>query len=175
MSGAHNEETNKWVFGIRLLANQIDRATWRNTLTYQLHPTLSLGIEYNPLANDVGPLANWVPIAETEWRPSLMLGTSSDRIGTPHGRSFYATLSKSLERYVHWPVAPYVGAVYGTYEDAWRPIGGGSVGMWKDLSAQAIYDGRSLHGLFNYPYGRHVFSLVLVGWKDPGISYSISF
>jgi hypothetical protein len=68
-----------------------------------------------------------------------------------------------------------VGTVFGTYEDAWRPIAGGSVGIWKDLTAQTIYDGKRLHGLFNYTYGRHVFSVVLVGWKDPGVSYSISF
>lgn len=174
MSGA-TSETNRWAFSVRLLANQIDRATWRNTLTYQLHRKLSMGIEYNPLAHDVGPLANWVPLPETEHRPALMFGTSSDRIGTPHGRSFYGTVSKNLEAWVKWPVSPYVGTAYGTYEDEWRPIAGGTVDVWKGFSAQTIYDGMSLHGLINYAYQRHVFSLVLVGWKDPGISYSISF
>jgi hypothetical protein len=175
VSGAHSEGTNRWVLGVRLLANQIDRATWRNTLTYQVHPSLSLGVEYNPLANDVGPLANWVPLSETEWRPSLMLGTSSDRIGTPHGRAFYATVSKNLEPWLNWSVSPYIGAVYGTYEDRWRPLAGASVDLARGFSSQFIFDGVHAHGLLNYSYKRHVFSLVLVRWKDPGISYSISF
>ena len=175
MSGAHTPETNRWTYSVRLLANQIDRATWRNTLVYRLHPSLSVGIEYNPLVHDVGPLANWVPISETEYRPSVILGTSSDRIGTPHGRSFYGTISKNLEPWIKWSVSSYVGAVYGTYEDEWRPIAGGTIDLTHGFSAQSIYDGVRLHGLINYSYKRHVFSLVLVGWKDPGMSYSISF
>lgn len=156
-------------------ANQIDRATLRTTLTYQLHPSFSLGIEYNPLANDVGPLANWVPMGETRYRPAVMLGTSSDRIGTPHGRSFYGTISKNLRPYIGWSVSPYVGAAYGTYEDEWRPIAGGTVELTHGFSSQLLFDGVKVHGLLNYQFRRHVFSFVLVGFKDPGASYSIKF
>ena len=105
MSGAEENEF-KWTYGIRLIANQIDRATWRNTLTYRFHPRFTAGVEYNPLAGKVSPLANLVAITETHTRPALILGTSSDRIGTPSGQSFYATLSKSLKHHTGLPVAP---------------------------------------------------------------------
>jgi hypothetical protein len=45
-------------------------------------------------------------IPETDRRPALILGTSSDRIGTPDGQSFYATFSKNLKRETELPIAP---------------------------------------------------------------------
>ena len=66
----------------------------------------------------MGLLVNWRAVEETASRPMLMLGTSSDRIGTPSGRAYYATLAKDLERHVGLPVAPYVGAAWGEF-DAW--------------------------------------------------------
>jgi hypothetical protein len=175
VSGAHSEGTNRWVFSLRAIANQIDRATLRTTLTYQLLSSLSLGVEYNPLANDVGPLANWVPIREAEHRPAFIFGTSSDRIGTPHGRSLYGTMSKNLEPYVRWSISPYVGAAYGTYEDRWRAVAGGTVDLTHGFSSQILFDGLHGHGLLNYAHKRHVFSLVFVRFKDPGLSYSLAF
>ena len=71
------------------------RARLRMTLTYRFLPTFSAGLEYNPIAGKVSPLANWLAIKETTRRPALILGTSSDRIGTPSGQSFYGTLSKN--------------------------------------------------------------------------------
>ena len=56
--------------------------------------------------------------------PALIVGTSSDRIGTPHGRSFYAAINKDLTEAVGLPVAPYVGYSYGHYEGRGRVIGG---------------------------------------------------
>ncbi|MFY9608879.1 MAG: hypothetical protein WAU45_09730, partial [Blastocatellia bacterium] len=117
MSGAANDEAEKWTLGIRALSNQIPRASVRTTLTYRIHPRLSFGVEYNPRADDVGLLANFVPMTETEKRPALILGTSSDRIGTPSGRSFYATVSKDLTAAVKLPIAAYVGVSYGSFED----------------------------------------------------------
>ena len=101
---------------MRVLSNQIDRATWRNTLAYRLFPRLTVGVEYNPLDGDVGPLVNFVAVTETEKRPALILGTSSDRIGTPEGRSFYATFSKDLTESTGLPIAPYVGYSYGQFD-----------------------------------------------------------
>lgn len=96
MSGTGQHESNKWTYGVRVIAHQIDRATWRNTLTYRFHRRVTAGIEYNPLAGKASPLANVVALTEKHERPALILGTSSDRIGTPFGQSFYATLSKNL-------------------------------------------------------------------------------
>jgi hypothetical protein len=144
-------------------------------LTYKFRPGLSAGIEYNPRASKVSPLANWLAISETEHRPALVLGTSSDRIGTPSGQSFYATVSKNLRRETHLPIAPYVGLAYGTYEDRLRAIGGLNIGFTEKFTALVIFDGVHIHPLLNFSYKRHVVSFMLVRGRDPGVSYSISF
>ena len=174
MSGAGNDNY-KWTYGVRLIANQIDRAKWRNTLTYRFHPRVTVGIEYNPLATNVSPLANVVAITETDVRPALILGTSSDRIGTPSGQSFYATFSKSLKRLTGLPVAPYVGVAYGTYEDRARIIGGLNITLSDRWSSTILFDGARIHPLLNYTFGRHQLGMILERGRNPGISYSISF
>jgi len=165
----------KWTYGVRFIPNVIDRAKWRNTLTYQVNSRLSVGVEYNPLAGKVSPLANFVAVTETERRPALILGTSSDRIGTPSGQSFYATASKSFEKETGLPIAPYVGVSYGTYEKRARLIGGLNVYFPKGFSSTILFDGVKVHPTFNYSYGRHQFGLILVEGKKAGVNYSVSF
>jgi len=174
VSGAGNDNY-KWTYGVRLIANQIDRAKWRNTLTFRFHPRVTVGVEYNPLAKKVSPLANVVAITETDVRPALILGTSSDRIGTPSGQSFYATFSKSLKRATGLPVAPYVGVAYGTYEDRARIIGGLNITLSDRWSSTILFDGVRIHPLLNYTFGRHQLGMILERGRNPGISYSISF
>ena len=174
MSGA-GSDNYKWNYGVRGIANQIDRAKWRNTLTYRFHPRVTAGIEYNPLAKKVSPIANVVAITETRQRPALILGTSSDRIGTPSGQSFYATFSKSLKHQTGLPVAPYIGIAYGTYEDRARIIGGLNITLSGRWSSTILFDGVRIHPLLNYTYGRHQFGMILERGRNPGASYSISF
>lgn len=174
MSGAA-ESKFKWTYGVRVIAGQIDRAKWRNTLTYRFHPRLTAGIEYNPLAKKVSPIANLVVMTETHQRPALILGTSSDRIGTPSGQSFYATLSKSLKHYTKLPVAPYVGVAYGTYEDRARVIGGLNVSIDERWSSTILFDGVRVHPLVNYTRGRHQFGVIFERGRHPGVSYSVLF
>lgn len=174
MSGA--EDNNfKWTYGLRVIANQIDRAKWRNTLTYRFHPRFTAGVEYNPLAQKVSPIANLVAMTETHKRPALILGTSSDRIGTPSGQSFYATLSKSLKHHTGLPLAPYVGIAYGTFEDRARIIGGLNISVNESWSSTLLFDGVRVHPLVNYTRGRHQFGVMLERGRNPGASYSISF
>ena len=174
MSGAGVNDF-KWTYGVRVIANQIDRAKWRNTLTYRFHPRFTAGIEYNPLAKKVSPLANLVAITETHVRPALILGTSSDRIGTPSGQSFYATLSKNLKHHTGLPVAPYVGVAYGTFDDRTRAIGGLNINFSERWSSTVLFDGVRVHPLLNYTYKRHQFGFILERGRNPGASYSISF
>jgi len=175
VSGAGNENKERWVYGARLLSKQIPRATVRMTITYKFHPRLTAGVEYNPGADEVAPIANLLLLTETKRRPALMLGTSSDRIGTPSGQSYYLTLSKNLQRETGLPVAPYVGVVYGTFQDRFLPVGGVNIRLGKNLSALVTHNGINLHPLLNYTYNRHAFSLVMVKSKYPGVSYSIAF
>ena len=175
MSGTETEDKRKWTYGVRVIANQIDRATWRNTLTYRFHPRFTAGVEYNPLAGKTSPLANLVAVTETHKRPAIILGTSSDRIGTPYGQSFYATFSKNLKHSTGWPVAPYVGLAYGTFEDRLRVIGGLNIRLAERWSSTILFDGVRVHPLINYTRGRHQLGIIFERGRNPGASYSISF
>ena len=174
MSGA-GQDNYKWTYGVRVISHQIDRAKWRNTLTYRFHPRLTAGVEYNPLAGKVSPIANLVALTETHLRPALIFGTSSDRIGTPSGQSFYVTLSKNVKHSTGLPIAPYVGVAYGTYEDRFRLIGGLNVAIGQHWSSTILFDGVRIHPLVNYTTGRHQFGMILERGRHPGVSYSISF
>ena len=174
MSGA-GENDYRWTYGIRLIANQIDRATWRNTLTYRFNPRFTAGVEYNPLAGKVSPLANLVVVTETHQRPAVILGTSSDRIGTPSGQSFYATLSKSLKHHTGLPISPYVGVAYGTLEDRARAIGGLNIAFRENWTSTILFDGVRVHPIMNYTVGRHQLGVIFERGRNPGMSYSISF
>ena len=175
MSGTGQQDKENWTFGVRVIANQIDRAKWRNTLTYRFHPRFTAGLEYNPLAGKVSLLANVVALMETHKRPALILGTSSDRIGTPSGQSFYATFSKSLKHQTGLPVAPYVGLAYGTYDDRARVIGGLNIQIAEGWSSTILFDGVRAHPTVNYTHGRHQFGVIFERGRNPGASYSISF
>ena len=175
MSGAGHDIHQRWTLGIRLLTNQIPRAAVRLTLTYKFHSRVQAGIEYNPRASEVAPLANILLLTETRRRPALMIGTSTDRIGTPSGQAFYFTFSKNLRRETGLPIAPYLGAAYGTYDDRLRPIGGLSISLNKNFSILATYNGVNVHPLLIFSHGRHALSLIMVKGRDPGMSYSITF
>jgi hypothetical protein len=123
----------------------------------------------------VSPLANAILVRETRRRPALIAGTSSDRIGTPSGQSFYVTVSKDLRRELQLPVAPYVGVAYGTYEDRARPIAGLSIDFGRGLSSLVIYDGVRIHPTLSYARGRHGLSLILAQSRHPGLSYNVRF
>jgi hypothetical protein len=175
VSGTPNESEDRWTLGIRLLSGQVPRASVRATLTYRFHPRLTAGVEYNPRVGEVAPIANFLAVTETERRPALMFGTSSDRIGTPSGQSFYGIVSKNLKRQTGLPIAPYAGLAYGTFEDRLRPVGGLNVYFNDKFSTTITYNGVHVHPIFNFAYDRHVLSLVMVRGRDPGMSYSISF
>ena len=128
----------------------VDRARWRNTLTYQVDPRVSVGVEWNPLDDDLGLLANWRVLDETATRPELMVGTSSDRIGTPSGRAYFATLSKDLGSWLDLPVAPYVGASYGEFDEEVVAIGGLRVRYGDRWSSGHLWDGHNLHHILDH-------------------------
>ncbi len=179
MSGAENQNKERWTYGIRIIPGVVPRAQIRNTLTYRFHPRFTAGIEVNPRAEGAGakinPIANLLLMTETARRPALIVGTSSDRIGTPDGQSFYATLSKNLKQETGLPIAPYAGVAYSTHEDRFRGIGGLNVYFSKNFSALVIFDGVRVHPVLSYTRGRHAFSFVLANARNPGVSYSISF
>ena len=140
-------------------------------------PRLSLGVEYNPRGDDSSALANLVAMTETARRPALIFGTSSDRIGTPDGQAYYATLSKALDPLIGWPVTPYVGVSYGTYENDTRMIGGLNLGIPETgISSTLIHDGKNFHPTVEYRFlDRHVLSLLWVDTEEVGVAYNVAF
>jgi len=134
-----------------------------------------VGVEYNPKASSVSPLANFRLLKEGRRRPAVLLGTSSDRIGKPTGQSFFLTLSKELIETTGIPIAPYVGIAYGTFEDKARVVGGMNINFPARLSALLIFDGVRFHPTLSYTWDRHVFSLLLIRSRDVGFSYSLRF
>jgi hypothetical protein len=177
VSGAEGSNKNRFAFSARFIPGGVRRAQARTTLTYRLTPRLQAGIEVNPRSTEerANPLVNWLAVPEGKNTPAVILGTSSDRIGTPGGQSFYATASKNLRRETKLPIAPYFGIAYGTHQDRLRYIGGVNIGFTEQLSSLVIFDGVHVHPLLNFSYKRHVFSFLLVRGKEPGISYSLSF
>ena len=115
--GATSISRTRWTYTTRVVPTiDVERAQWRNTLTYRVNDDLQVGVEYNPLGQDVGPLVNWRLLRETKNRPAVIIGTSSDRIGTPSGRAYYVTVSKEVAD----GLGIYVGAMYGEFEDKIR-------------------------------------------------------
>jgi len=164
----------RWIPGV-----DVDRARWRNTLTYRFAPTLTAGLEYNPLADDLGVVANWLALPETESAPALIFGTSSDRIGTTHGRAVYGTFSKDIEAWTGLPIAPYVGVSYGGFDDEFQEIGGLMVRWSEDWSSTHLWDGENLHHILETVLAeRYTVGLVVVdvdGEYDVGVTLGFGF
>lgn len=177
MSGAEASNRNRFTFSARVIPASVRRAQVRTTLTYRITPRLQAGIEVNPRSTQewANPLVNWLAIPEGPKTPALIVGTSSDYIGSPGGQSFFATASKNLKRQTRIPIAPYVGLAYGTHRDRLRMIGGFNLEFTRYLNAMAIFDGIRVHPLVNFSHKQHGFSFLLVRGRQPGLSYSISF
>ena len=141
-----------------MIANQIPRATWRNTLVYRLNDDLQVGVEYNPLANDLGLLANWRVLREQDDRPAIILGTSSDRIGTPYGRAYYMTVSKQVSD----EVGLYVGVSWSEYQQKLLFPAGASYRFDDHWATVLMFDGVNFHQTVSYGWDRYSLTFLLV-------------
>ncbi|MBK9154863.1 MAG: hypothetical protein IPM25_11715 [Chloracidobacterium sp.] len=143
---------------------------------YRWHPRVHFGVEYNPKVGEVHPLLTLIPVTETKNRPAVIIGISSDRIGTPEGTSFYVTASKDLEHWTGLPIAPYAGIVYGTNEHRWRSIGGLNIRLPHRFTSLFQFDGVKLHPSLTYTFNdTHSLTFLMVRAKDPGFTYTFSF
>jgi hypothetical protein len=165
----------RWTVSGRYIPEEIDRAKVRTTIHYRFHPRIQIGLEWNPLADEFSPLANIHLLSESKFTPAVIFNTSTDRIGTPDGQSYTLTFSKDLQSQLGWPVAPYVGVAYGTYEDKFRMIGGLYMRYNSSWSSTVLFDGVKVHPLLTYSYQQHSLSLLLVSMKRVGVSYSLLF
>ena len=162
----------KWEVSHRWVSGVIDRATHRSVIMYRLAPSLKMGVEVNPLADEVGLVANWRAVSETATRPAVIFGTSSDRIGTPSGQSYFMTVSKRLPA---WPVAPYAGVSYSGYEGRLLYPFGVNVEIGPGWSAMLMNDGVHTHLSASFVRGRYSVTLLAIERKDLGVTVGATF
>jgi len=168
-------DNGKWEMSHRYLSGQIDRATNRTIVMHQLRPDLKVGVEWNPGADELGLVANWRAVPETKRRPAVIFGTSSDRIGTPAGQSYYVTVSKSIHHETGLPVAPYISASYSTFENRMLYPFGVNVAIGAHWSAMLINDGVHTHVSATYAWSRFAVTLLAVERKEAGITIGARF
>lgn len=147
----------------RYVDTELERPRWRLTLSYRLVQRAQIGVEYNPVAGEVVPLATVFLLTETEKLPAAFLGTSSDRIGSPEGtQSYYLTAAKVLPRI---PVSAYASLAYSEWDEDINFPFGAEWSIWRGLSVRPMYDGEETHLMLNWFGDRFGVSLMAV-WLD---------
>jgi hypothetical protein len=139
-----------------------ERPRWRTTLTGRISPRLQLGLEYNSNApkRKLNPIGNYFVQTETEARPGIVAGFSSDRIGTPFGMSYFISAQKQLGG-EKGKIAPYVGVSYSEFgREVLFPFGA-SVGLTENLVLLPMYDGRHAHTTLSW-FGKKGESVSLI-------------
>ena len=143
------------------------------TANYRVIPTLQLGVEYNQVAGEVGPLATWFLLTETERRPSVFFGTSSDRIGSPEGtQAYYVTGAKYLPA-LH--ASPYASLNYSEWDGGWNVPFGANIEMGHGFSVQPMYDGQRTHLLGMVATDRFSATLIWAWLERGGVAVSMGF
>lgn len=132
----------QWLFSQRYVDTKQQRPRWRTTLDYRITPKLQAGIEYNASIGEIGLRGNWFLQTETDTRPGIILGTSSDRIGTPHGQAYFVTFSKQIGTS---PIAPYFSVNYSGFDRGVNFPFGASIALGPQWTLLPLYDGRRAH------------------------------
>jgi hypothetical protein len=158
---------------MRYIDTESDRPRWRITANRRFLPTLQAGVEYNPVVGEVVPLATWFILTETERRPALFLGTSSDRIGSPEGtQGYYLTAAKRLHRV---PVSPYVGLHYSEWEEKILVPFGADVDLGSGYSLRPMYDGARTHLLALKAWDHASVTLIWAWLEQFGAAVAVGF
>lgn len=151
----------------------VDRARWRTTATYRLHPRLQAGVEFNPEEEEFNPLFSFFVLTETDQRPAVFLGTSSDRIGSPPGtQSYFATVSK---RFGASRFSSYASLNYSEWDRGFNAPFGLEVALGDRFSVRPMHDGAKPHLMINYTRERWSVSLLAVDLEHPGVSFAMGF
>ena len=157
----------------RWVDTPLDRPRWRFTANARVHERLQVGLEANPAAEEVGPLATLFLVTETDTRPALFLGTSSDRIGSPpHTQAYYLTVAK---RPPGWFVAPYASLNWSEWDDAFNVPFGANVDLSRGFSLTPMYDGHRSHLLAAWANHRLSVTAVWAWYERAGIALAFGF
>jgi hypothetical protein len=158
---------------MRYVDTKADRPRWRFTTTHRFTPRFQAGVEVNPGADEIGPIANWIALTETDKQPMVNFGTSSDRIFSPKGtQSYYMTVAKSLPAL---RAAPYVSLFWSEWEDRFLFPFGANFSLSEQWDLMGMNDGRNSHALMTYKRENDSLSLMLIKMRYPGVSYSFGF
>jgi hypothetical protein len=130
-------------------------------------------VEFNAVIEEFSPLVTWFLVTETERRPALFLGTSSDRIGSPEGMTaVYATASK------HVPAlgaSAYVSLNHSEWDDGFNVPFGLIKEVGRDYAVRWMYDGRRSHALLDRSFGEVGASLMWVWLERFGVALHTGF
>ena len=121
--------------------------------------------------------------------PAFSVGTSSDRIGTRTGQSYFGTLSKNVEALVGFPLTPYIGVSFADKHEDWEFLTGAHYRLFEDhVWITHLWDGENLHHTIDFPWRRHVIGLIIAHQQDDeggdrsvdegtflGVSYGLRF
>jgi hypothetical protein len=152
---------------------ELERPRWRATGNYRVAHWLSAGIEANLAAEEIGPLVTLFVLTETETRPAVFFGTSSDRIGSPEGtQSYYVTGAKYLPQL---RLAPYATINYSEWDEGVNFPFGATFELGRGLSVRPMYDGQRTHLLGSWYGGRWGVSLIWAWLDTPGAAISFGF
>ena len=134
---------------------------------------MQIGVEFNPGVDEVNPLLTVFLLTETDRRPALFLGTSSDRIGSPEGtQSYFATVFK---RFGDSRVSAYASLNYSEWDSDFNVPFGVEVALGKSFSVRPMFDGDRGHLMLNYVRERWSVSLLAVDFEYPGVSFAVGF
>jgi len=132
-----------------------------------------VGAEFNPVVGEVGPLATVFVLTETETRPAVFLGTSSDRIGSPEGeQAYYATVSKFFSG---TPVGAYASLNYSEWDDGFNVPFGVNVELGRGFSVRPMYDGHRSHLTAGWFGPRFGVTALYIWYEKAGVAVSVGF
>lgn len=125
------------------------------------------------MVSEISPLFSLFLFTETDTRPAIFLGTSSDRIGSPVGEhAYFLTATKRLP---YIPLSVYGTVNYSEWDDELNFPFGASVDFGKGFSVRGMYDGKEPHLIFNYFYKQRGVSLMYVWLETFGFAMSTAF
>ena len=129
-----------------------------------MHPRLQLGVEFNAIVTEFNPLVILFILTETEKRPALFLGTSSDRIGSPEGeQAYYVTASKYVPKI---RTSGYATLNYSEWDEELNFPFGASAELGAGVVARYMYDGMDSHALLDYFVTESMGVTLMYVWLD---------
>lgn len=154
-----------------------ERPRWRTTLTGRVSPRFQLGVEFNASApqEKLNPVGSYFLQTESEARPGIVAGFSSDRIGTPRGMSYFVSVQKQLGG-EKGRVAPYLGLSYSEFgKEVLAPFGA-SIALRDNLVLLPMCDGKYGHTTLSWFSKRgESISLIAAFNQRVGIAFARNF